>query len=308
MGVSKEDLERCIAELRDEIEDPRAGLYGPGTISWRINREVIVFLAGGRAALLQLAHPFVAHAVDRHSQTRTDPLGRFQRTFKHVYTMTFGDLDHAVAAARRVHAIHQRIHGTADDGTIYDANDERALFWVHATLVHSAVLAFELVVEPLTPRERDRYLVDGHRFAKLFGIPRALLPDRWDDFDAFMQASYAELRVTEPAREMATFLLRAPIPALGPVAHWYRLITTALLPEPVRSGFGLSYRRRDAMAFRASVRSARALYAALPEQVRFVPAYTRALSRLDGQRRHHRIALWLEKMLMEPGALRAHHR
>jgi uncharacterized protein (DUF2236 family) len=32
-------------------------------MTWRVNREAILFLAAGRALLLQLAHPWVAAAV-----------------------------------------------------------------------------------------------------------------------------------------------------------------------------------------------------------------------------------------------------
>lgn len=304
MIVSREELERSIARLRDEIADPAAGIYGPDSVSWRVDREIIVFLAGGRAALLQLAHPFVAHAVDRHSQTRGDPLGRFQRTFKHVFAMAFGDLDHAIASARRVHAIHQRIYGEASDGTRYEANDEDALLWVHATLVDSAVLAFERVVRPLTGHERDRYLREGHRFARLFGIPDRLLPSRWADHEAYMSRMYRELRVTAPAREMAGFLLEPPLPLLQPAARWYRLVTTGLLPPPIRDGFGFSFRRRDELAFRASLASVRAAYRALPQRLRYVPAYTRAVRRLAGLPGEDRIASWMERVLLEPGALR----
>lgn len=303
MIVSREELERSIARLRAEVKNPAAGIYGPDSIAWLVDREIIVFLAGGRAALLQLAHPFVAHAVDRHSQTRDDPLGRFQRTFKHVFAMAFGDLDHAIASARRVHAIHQRIYGEAADGTRYEANDPDALLWVHATLVDSAVVAFEHAVRPLTPGERDRYLREGHRFARLFGIPDALLPNRWADHQAYMQRAYRALRVTAPAHEMAGFLLQPPLPLLGPAARWYRLVTTGLLPPAIRAGFGFSFGRGDELAFRASLTSVRALYRGLPARLRYVPAYTRALRRLDGRPGEDRIASWMERVLLEPGAL-----
>src|SRR5688500_13747227 len=137
MIVTRRDLESRIEQLRAAVRDPRAGLYGPGSVSWKVNREGIVMLGGGRAALLQLAHPYVAHAVDQHSATRTDPLGRFQRTFLHVFGMVFGDLDQAIESARRVYRVHTRIHGPiAEDvgafaqGHRYHANDPDALFWV----------------------------------------------------------------------------------------------------------------------------------------------------------------------------------
>ncbi|MBK7580255.1 MAG: DUF2236 domain-containing protein [Myxococcales bacterium] len=152
MVVTKADLERHIARVRDEITDPRVGIYGPDSVSWRINKEAALFLGGGKAALLQLAHPFVAHAVDQHSQTKTDPLGRFQRTFDNVFAMVFGDWASAERRARRVHAIHSRIKGEISEdvgafqqGSHYEANQEQALLWVHATLLDTALEVYQLV-------------------------------------------------------------------------------------------------------------------------------------------------------------------
>src|SRR5512134_1060202 len=100
--VTREDLEASLLRLRETVADPRAGILGPQSIGWRIGADLALFLGGGRAALLQLAHPHVAHAVDQHSRTRADVVGRFQRTFRNVFAMVFGDLDDAFAAARRV--------------------------------------------------------------------------------------------------------------------------------------------------------------------------------------------------------------
>ena len=55
--VSKRDLEKLLAQLQTNVTDPNVGLFGPESLVWHVNREALVFLAGGRAALLQLAHP-----------------------------------------------------------------------------------------------------------------------------------------------------------------------------------------------------------------------------------------------------------
>jgi uncharacterized protein (DUF2236 family) len=299
MLVTRDELERSIARLRAEVVDPRAGLYGPGSISWTVDRELCSFMAGGRAALLQLAHPSVAHAVDQHSHTRADPFGRFQRTFKHVFAMVFGDLDHAIASARRVHAIHERIYGVTDDGTRYQANEPNALFWVHATLVDSALCAFELIVRPLSQRERDGYLRESHRFALLFGIPEDLLPESWSAFESYNRRMWRTLRVTAPAAEMAHFLLDAPITALVPVAAWYRMLTAGLLPAELREPFGLRFGRADQLAFDATLPTIRAVYRRLPPRMRQVPAYSHALRRLRGEPGPDPFAARLEKLMLD---------
>src|SRR5450432_2466617 len=117
MIVTREDLELSLRDLAHEVRNDRAGILGPGSVAWRLGGDLGVFLGGGRAALLQLAHPMVAYAIDHHSRTRADVVGRFRRTFRNISAMVFGELDDALAAARRVHAIHMRVHGTMPDGT-----------------------------------------------------------------------------------------------------------------------------------------------------------------------------------------------
>src|SRR5690349_4989279 len=111
MVVGRAELEASLARLRAEVADPRAGIHGPGSTAWRLERDALIFLGGGRAVLLQLAHPFVAQAIRDHSRTRDDVVGRFQRTFRAVFAMSFGDLEHACRAARAVHGGHARVTG-----------------------------------------------------------------------------------------------------------------------------------------------------------------------------------------------------
>jgi uncharacterized protein (DUF2236 family) len=289
MSVSRADLEQLVAELRAEVEDPRAGIFGPGSVNWKIGREAICFLAGGRAALLQLAHPFVAHAVDQHSHTRTDPLGRFVRTFANVFAMVFGDLDHAIASARRVHAVHERVTGTIPEaigdlaaGSAYLANDEAALLWVHATLIDGALTAYELVLGRLPEAERARYYEECRRFGALFGIPAAAHPPTLAAFEAYNARMFARLRVAAPAREMAGFLLHPRAPHLRPAFAWYRVVTAGLLPAPVRAQYGLSFGRAERALFATSLASLRRIYPRLPAAVRQAPAYRDAVRRLAG--------------------------
>jgi uncharacterized protein (DUF2236 family) len=105
MVVKRRDLEDLLAELTRSVSDPREGLFGPGSISWRVNREAILFAGGGRAALLQLAHPAVSHAIEQHSPTRSDPTGRFVRTFTQVFTMLIGDVASTLHGAAPVHPL-----------------------------------------------------------------------------------------------------------------------------------------------------------------------------------------------------------
>src|SRR5258705_1655508 len=129
-SVSRRQIERLWDSIRDQTSDPRAGIFGPSSISWKVNRESALFLGAGRAALLQLAHPWVAVALDQHSNVRANPLGRFHNTFRVVFTMIFGTLEQALAASSYLYQLHTRIQGQIPEsvaayrrGSHYEANE-----------------------------------------------------------------------------------------------------------------------------------------------------------------------------------------
>src|SRR5271169_6613945 len=115
--VSATDLERLLGELKSSGAGASCGRFGPSSISWKVNREASLFLAAGRATLLQLAHPWVATAIAEHSRTLHDPIGRFHQTFRVMFTMVFGSVEQACAAARHLHHRHQSIRGTLPETT-----------------------------------------------------------------------------------------------------------------------------------------------------------------------------------------------
>src|SRR4051794_13960545 len=68
--------------LRDR--DPEAGLFGPGSVTWRLVREPLLLIGGGRALLMQLAHPLVAQGVVEHSDFERRPFDRLLHTVRWV--------------------------------------------------------------------------------------------------------------------------------------------------------------------------------------------------------------------------------
>lgn len=300
--VIRAELEAMLAELRAGVGDPRAGLFGPGSATWEIASDVALFLGGGRAALLQLAHPMVAYAIDQHSQTRRDIIGRFQRTFDNVFAMVFGSVDEAFTAARRVHQIHTRIHGEIPEavggwaaGTPYHANDADALRWVHATLVDTTLLVRRRLGGPLPDAVADRYVVEMNRFAALFGIPRALWPEDAAAHDAYMGRMLASDRicVAPCAREMAAFLVGRGSSNQPWVGRLGELLTHELLPPHLAEQLALRGARRRA---RAGLAAFAAVYRRLPRTTTALPAFAEARRRLTGEP-VSRFAAWTDRML-----------
>src|SRR5436190_4864368 len=131
------------------------GLFGPDSVTWRVNREGALLLGGGRALLLQVAHPLVAAGVSQHSNYREDPFGRLYRTLDTVTAIVFGSTPTAKEAAARLHRVHTRVKGEAGDGTPYVATDPALIMWVHATLVDTSLLVYERYIGHLPDEERE---------------------------------------------------------------------------------------------------------------------------------------------------------
>jgi uncharacterized protein (DUF2236 family) len=299
--VSADQLEQALCEARSraltETGDGRAGLFGPQSASWRVNREALLLLGGGAAALLQLAHPFVAQAVFDHSRVRSDVAGRFRRTFVRVLSMTFGDLDQATATARRVFAVHSRIEGglrQAGPGyvgsTHYAANDESALFWVQATLIDTALRVYEDLIGPLSDEDRERFYCDSLCTSRLFGLSPSRLPADYGAFRLYFDGMLVSprLHVTDEARQLAGHILTPPNAAAAPLFQFVRAYTAWLLPDGLRQDFGLRFSLGDRALSGAGRLAIRRSLPVLPAHLRFFPDYLDAQRRLRQQAGHDR--------------------
>jgi uncharacterized protein (DUF2236 family) len=289
--VDAQALERELEVVRIAAAGSLEGVFGPHSVTWRVDREAAIFLGAGRALLLQLAHPWVAAAIGQHSDAFADPVGRFHRTFRVVLTMVFGRIEQSLGAARALHRRHAAISGmmleTAGPfpaGSCYCANSVPALRWVHATLTETALMVYRLVLPGLTPHERERYYAESRIFAGLLGIPQTNLPESWSGFSAYTEAMVQSeiLTLTDSARAMAHRLLAGtdtwlPIPAA------YRALTAELLPPRLRRAFALDHGRSERRAAGDLLRWAQRLYPSLPGRLRYVGPYQEARQRLAGR-------------------------
>lgn len=289
--VSENDLEAALEFLRARAAGSVEGIFGPASMTWRIDREAVIFLGAGRALLLQLAHPWVAAAVAEHSRTFADPIGRFHRTFDVMFTMVFGSLDSALAAARYLHRRHATIVGRLpeaigpfESGSIYCANEVAALRWVHATLVESALIVHDLILPPLTVEERERYWAESRLFGALFGLTSTNLPADWASFAAYSTSMMQSdtLSVSATARELAGQIFAGARPWLRP-PQWYQALTAHLLPDRLRVGFGFTSHERDRKAAERAFARIRRIYPKIPTRLRYVGPYQEAQARLQGK-------------------------
>jgi uncharacterized protein (DUF2236 family) len=289
--VSSEDSQGLLSSLESLPGEVRSGFFGPASITWRVNRESAVFLGAGRAALLQLAHPWVAVALAHHSTLLNDAVGRFHSTFRVIYTMLFGTRAQAIEASKRLYQRHTIIHGelphgigTHVQGEHYEANEVAALRWVYATLVESAILAYEFVLPPLSPGEREQYYLESKRMGALFGIRAEELPQDWAAFSHYTAEMFRspQLGVDANALALGSSVLSGAGTWIHP-PHWYRSLTAFWMPARLRAGFELSFGAREQQSVDQAARWLPRLYPKIPKLLRFVGPFHEAEARLRGR-------------------------
>ncbi len=265
-----------------------SGLYGPDSMAWKIGREVVVLLGGSRAILMQLAHPLVAMGVSRHSSYMSDPFGRAVRTFMHGEWLMFGSLEKAHKAAREINHLHKGVHGTLPieagafrPGTPYDARYPELLLWVHATLVDTLLLCYDLFIGPLTLAEQDEYYQQSKLEARLLGLLPQDMPGSVDDLRAYVHdvVHSNTLAATPHARRLAQQVLFPPAPTiLRPAMHLNYQLTCALLPQPVREIYGIEWDGRRQRLFDVSAWGMRKIIPRLPMYLRELPVTRRIIN------------------------------
>jgi uncharacterized protein (DUF2236 family) len=247
----------------------KPGLYSDDSVTRRVNRENVLFLGGGRALLMQLAHPKVAAGVDEHSDFRSHPIRRLRRTILMTMAIVFGDRDTALGAARAVNQVHGRVRGPH-----YRALDPDLLLWVHATLMDTALVTYETFVKQLLTHEREDFYQEFKLLGELLGIPRDRFPATLRDFEEYMDGMMGSgpVHVDQRARDLARLVLRPrlrmlPAPAMIP----FEVVTAGLLPPVLRTQYGLAWGAGQQRAFRLAVRTLPRLVALTPPVLRVWP-------------------------------------
>jgi uncharacterized protein (DUF2236 family) len=262
------DAVRSHGEARSHAERvaARDGYFAPESVIRRVgNSPLVPLLGGGSAVLLQVAHPLVAVGVVEHSDYQHDLWRRLLGTLRALYLITYGTKEEADRAGRDVQVVHARVHGRTRTqlgvfpaGTTYSASDPDLMLWVHATLVYSSLGIYHRFVNPLSVEDKERYYSEMALVARIFGTKADVIPATLADFRDYLrdQLEGDEIRVTEPARQVARVILRAPLPLpLRLLAPAHRLSTTALLPDRLRHEYGLAWTRSRAAALRGAAQT-----------------------------------------------------
>jgi uncharacterized protein (DUF2236 family) len=265
--------------------------FSPDSVIWRVDREMVLLLAGGRALLMQIAHPKVAAGVAEHSHFQKDPLRRLRQTMSAMWSVVFDDVEQARRSLGRVKEIHGIVRGEIPhpDGKralSYSALEPELLLWVHATLVDSALLAYEHFVAPLPAVDKSQYYDDTKKLATLFDVPPAALPRSLEDFHSYIDRMLQgpDIVVSATAQSLAREILYPRPWVLRPGRPLFAFMTAGLLPAKLRHAYDLRWDRQRQWWFDHFASLTRAVLPCLPPLVRTVPHARAAQKRLRGSR------------------------
>lgn len=220
------------------------GLFGPDSVTWRVNVEPIMWVAGLRALYLQSLHPRVMRGTYQNSALfdRKKAWARFLRTAQYVTIRTFGTTAEADAAGRRVRAIHSRLRGIdPDTGETFRLDEPESLTWVHCAEIGSyAHIAHRSGI--LTAEQADRYVDENRISATLVGLSADQVPGSVAELDDHINRQEGLTATPEALRGLLSSFnpplprhlagLRLFVPALN-------LLALATLPKWARRKLGI---------------------------------------------------------------------
>lgn len=229
-------------QYTDPPGDP--GLFGPGSVTWRVHSDLAVSVGGITALLLQTLHPLAMAGVEEHSNYRDEPLDRLARTASFVNGTIFGSTEVAEYLIRLVRGIHEHVVGVAPDGRPYSANDPELLRWVHVAEVYSFLRAHQRFnPNPIRGADADRYYDEMAVVAEKLGS--APIPRTRAAVSAYFQDIRPELRNTRSVARAVRFITTPDSGHLSTDAMLRLVIQGAvgLLPDWSREMLGLRQNR-----------------------------------------------------------------
>lgn len=267
-----------LQSLAAQVANPQAGFFGPGSMAWRINREMLLGLVVLRALFMQVAHPKVAQGVGEHSDFRRRPFGRALATLKSQQQIVFGTCQQSIEALMRIYARHTVVRGQVPGEGDYEANDPDLLLWVFATLIDSMLYAYRTFIPDLSLEEWELFYDEALLFGRLIGIPDGVAPPTLPAFEAYMaeMLSKGTIEVTPIGREIGRSLLGLPLRLAWPITA---ALTAGTLPASLRRQFGLPWSAARQRYFNWGSRLIRGALRYRPLTLHTSPVYWLALRR-----------------------------
>ncbi|KAK0666880.1 hypothetical protein QBC41DRAFT_325081 [Cercophora samala] len=220
--------------------------------------NLITWLGGPYAILLQIASPGIALGSCSHSRFQTHPISRFRRTAAFIMAVVHGTEEQkalicgAIKKQRLVlfHPPHPNVMLTRSEkdshihGPNYTATDPLLQKWTAATLFVAGQKTHEMFSierKPMPRAEKEVLCQQFGRFATALDMPGEMWPRSLGEFERYFDEQLQTLEITEASEKVADILLR------GMELPWFlmwalpvmRVLMAVWLPERCRVAFGL---------------------------------------------------------------------
>jgi uncharacterized protein (DUF2236 family) len=271
------------------------GLFGPGSVTWRVMSSRIMWVAIVRALYLQALHPRVIRGTLQNAATIAEPVdawARLRRTRTFIEARTFGTTAEAERAGRRVRKIHQSLTGTDPDGTRYRVDEPELLLWVHCGEVASCADIAQRSRLPFSAADLDAFVDEQRASAELVGVDRAAAPASMAELAAYYQTMRPGLYACDEAKQALRLTIHPPVPdgnrvlklGLPPVS----VLAFATLPRWARHMYGRPDGPLSDMAATAGLRATRLAFSQQRLFLGALRAIHRAETASESGRQAHR--------------------
>jgi uncharacterized protein (DUF2236 family) len=177
----------------NDPEESYSDVYGVARV---VHGDLPSMLVGGLGSLFfQMLHPYAMAGVAEYSRYQDDPLGRLLQTANFIGATTYGSKLSAREAIDRVLKVHLYVHGVADDGMPYDANDPHLLLWVHCAEIYMFLTSYRRFgATHLSDEQADYYVDEMAPLARDLGVIAP--PHNVAELNATLEGFRPELRLT----------------------------------------------------------------------------------------------------------------
>ena len=202
----------------DDLTDHR-GLFGPGTVTWRIHSDPLIGLAALRSLALRVLHPEGLTGVLATAHRVDDPWDRLTWTLRQLGITTFGSGAEVAVAGARMRAVLMQVTGVTSNGEQYRGDDPDLLLWLHCCQVASLVEVTRRGGLQLTDAEHETYVREQQRMAAVWGLEPDQVPGSRKDLIRYFRTTRPRLRMTAPGRAFISAIISPALPDLMSLAQ-----------------------------------------------------------------------------------------
>jgi uncharacterized protein (DUF2236 family) len=267
------------------------GLFGPDSVTWRIMKEPVIWVAGFRALYLQALHPRVMRGTWQNTSFAKpgEAWGRFVRTTEFVGVRTYGSMAQVDRAARRVRKLHASLTGTDADGTRFRLSEPELLLWVHCGEVASYVDIARRSGLGLSGMDLDAFVGEQRRSAAVVGLDPDAVPASVSALGAYYEQIRPGLHACPEAKQALRKSYHPDVPAefraLRLMVPPLNTLAFASLPRWARRMYGMPGSPLTDAGATVALRMAHQSTTHLPRQLIYLPAARAARRRRDRERR-----------------------